>query len=165
MIFLMHFLCFIFISFLGGLWVSYKGIQVILRSVSYAQPCSTHQHEKTQPLLWFRFTAPCFVITLSFLAVPAHPGPLSSAGVSLVPVLAALVVDNISTKIAFSMLVIPVSRSTVCSASDTIGSGSGSALHPAVLSVAVFATAVSTFVSATSIFMHLKNYRRPMLQR
>jgi len=45
------------------------------------------------------------------------------------------------------------------------GRGSGSALHPAILWVAGVSTAVATIVSATSIFMHLKNYRKPMLQR
>jgi hypothetical protein len=89
----------------------------------------------------------------------------TSQSVQFRSILVAVVIDSISTKIAFSMLVIPASRSAMYLAYDNIGSGSGSALHPAVLSVAVFATAVSTFVSATSIFMHLKNYRRPMLQR
>ncbi|KAI0246683.1 organic solute transporter Ostalpha-domain-containing protein [Lactifluus subvellereus] len=46
-----------------------------------------------------------------------------------------------------------------------IGNGSGSALHPVILSIAVFATAISTFVSAASILVHIKNYRKPMLQR
>jgi hypothetical protein len=82
----------------------------------------------------------------------------------LIPILAAVVIDSMTNR-TFSMLVVPVSRSTMYSAHDNIGSGSGSALHPAVLSVAVFATAISSFVSATSIFMHLKNYRKPMLQR
>lgn len=45
------------------------------------------------------------------------------------------------------------------------GTGSGSALDPAILRVAVVATLVATLVSATSIFMHLKNYRKPRLQR
>jgi hypothetical protein len=45
------------------------------------------------------------------------------------------------------------------------GRGSGSALHPAILLVAATSTAVATVVSATSIFMHLKNYRKPTLQR
>ena len=45
------------------------------------------------------------------------------------------------------------------------GTGSGSALDPAILRVAVVATFVATLVSSTSIFMHLKNYRKPMLQR
>lgn len=45
------------------------------------------------------------------------------------------------------------------------GRGSGSALHPAILWVAATSTAVATVVSATSIFMHLKNYRKPTLQR
>ena len=45
------------------------------------------------------------------------------------------------------------------------GRGSGSALNPAILVVAGFATIVATFVSAMSIFLHLKNYRKPLLQR
>jgi hypothetical protein len=45
------------------------------------------------------------------------------------------------------------------------GTGSGSALDPAILCVAVVATIVATVVSATSISLHLKNYRKPMLQR
>ncbi|KAH9956149.1 organic solute transporter Ostalpha-domain-containing protein [Russula dissimulans] len=45
------------------------------------------------------------------------------------------------------------------------GRGSGSALDPAILSIAVVATIIATLVSATSITMHLKNYRKPMLQR
>lgn len=45
------------------------------------------------------------------------------------------------------------------------GTGSGSALDPAILRVAVVATLVATLVSAASIFMHLKNYRKPKLQR
>jgi hypothetical protein len=45
------------------------------------------------------------------------------------------------------------------------GTGSGSALDPAILRVAVVATFVATLVSSTSIFLHLKNYRKPMLQR
>ncbi|KAI0266441.1 organic solute transporter Ostalpha-domain-containing protein [Gloeopeniophorella convolvens] len=45
------------------------------------------------------------------------------------------------------------------------GSGSGSALSPALLWVAGFATVVATLVSAMSILMHLRNYRKPMLQR
>lgn len=45
------------------------------------------------------------------------------------------------------------------------GTGSGSALDPSILRVAVVATIVATVVSSTSIFMHLKNYRKPMLQR
>ncbi|KAH9991944.1 organic solute transporter Ostalpha-domain-containing protein [Russula compacta] len=45
------------------------------------------------------------------------------------------------------------------------GMGSGSALDPVILRVAVVATIFATLVSATTILMHLKNYRRPMLQR
>jgi hypothetical protein len=45
------------------------------------------------------------------------------------------------------------------------GMGSGSALDPALLRVVVVATIVATLVTATSIFMHLKNYRKPLLQR
>ncbi|KAI9456749.1 organic solute transporter Ostalpha-domain-containing protein [Russula earlei] len=43
--------------------------------------------------------------------------------------------------------------------------GSGSALDPAILRITVVATIVATLVSAASISMHLKNYRKPMLQR
>ena len=45
------------------------------------------------------------------------------------------------------------------------GTGSGSALDPAILRVAAASTTVATLVSAISIFMHLKNYRKPLLQR
>ncbi|KAI9438487.1 DUF300 domain-containing protein [Lactarius indigo] len=51
------------------------------------------------------------------------------------------------------------------SAFESNGRGSGSALHPAILWVAATSTAVATLVSAISISMHLKNYRKPMLQR
>ncbi|KAH9061212.1 organic solute transporter Ostalpha-domain-containing protein [Lactarius vividus] len=51
------------------------------------------------------------------------------------------------------------------SAFESNGRGSGSALHPAILWVAAISTAVATLVSALSISMHLKNYRKPMLQR
>ncbi|KAI0309821.1 organic solute transporter Ostalpha-domain-containing protein [Amylostereum chailletii] len=45
------------------------------------------------------------------------------------------------------------------------GSGSGSALNPALLIVAGCATFVATIVSAMSIYLHIKNYRKPGLQR
>ncbi|KAI0055706.1 DUF300-domain-containing protein [Artomyces pyxidatus] len=48
---------------------------------------------------------------------------------------------------------------------DAPGRGSGSALNPAILIVAGTATVVATFISAMSIYLHLKNYRKPMLQR
>ncbi|KAH9161508.1 hypothetical protein EDB89DRAFT_2030305 [Lactarius sanguifluus] len=51
------------------------------------------------------------------------------------------------------------------SAFESNGRGSGSALHPAILWVAAVSTAVATLVSGISISMHLKNYRKPMLQR
>ncbi|KAH9029395.1 organic solute transporter Ostalpha-domain-containing protein [Lactarius hengduanensis] len=51
------------------------------------------------------------------------------------------------------------------SAFESNGRGSGSALHPAILRVAAISTAIATLVSAISILMHLKNYRKPMLQR
>ncbi|OJT05998.1 hypothetical protein TRAPUB_3185 [Trametes pubescens] len=46
-----------------------------------------------------------------------------------------------------------------------MGHGSGSALPLPILLVAGACTAVATFVSAMSITMHLKNYRKPHLQR
>ncbi|EIN05458.1 DUF300-domain-containing protein [Punctularia strigosozonata HHB-11173 SS5] len=45
------------------------------------------------------------------------------------------------------------------------GPGSGSALNPAILTLAGIATLVATVVSAISIFLHIKNYRKPILQR
>ncbi|KLO15196.1 DUF300-domain-containing protein [Schizopora paradoxa] len=48
---------------------------------------------------------------------------------------------------------------------DGAGSGSGSALPFAVLLIAGICTVFATFVSAMSILLHLKNYRKPMLQR
>ncbi|KAA1477820.1 DUF300-domain-containing protein [Dentipellis sp. KUC8613] len=50
-------------------------------------------------------------------------------------------------------------------APDAGSGGAGSALHPAILIVAGIATLVATLVSAMSIYLHLKNYRKPMLQR
>ncbi|PCH37147.1 DUF300-domain-containing protein [Wolfiporia cocos MD-104 SS10] len=47
----------------------------------------------------------------------------------------------------------------------SLGSGSGSALPFPVLLLAGLSTIAATFVSATSIFLHLKNYRKPVLQR
>jgi hypothetical protein len=58
-----------------------------------------------------------------------------------------------------------VRKSHFMSSASHNGTGSGSALDPAILRVAVVATLVATLVSATSIFMHLKNYRKPKLQR
>ena len=46
-----------------------------------------------------------------------------------------------------------------------LGHGSGSSLPLPVLLVAGICTAIATFVSAMSIVMHLKNYRKPHLQR
>lgn len=46
-----------------------------------------------------------------------------------------------------------------------MGHGSGSALPLPILLVAGVCTAVATIVSAVSITMHLKNYRKPHLQR
>ena len=45
------------------------------------------------------------------------------------------------------------------------GGGSGSALPFPVLLVAGICTLIATFVSAMSILLHLKNYRKPHLQR
>ncbi|KAF8598955.1 DUF300-domain-containing protein [Ceratobasidium sp. AG-I] len=45
------------------------------------------------------------------------------------------------------------------------GSGSGSGLSTTVLLTAGVATAVATVVSTWSIYLHLKNYRKPALQR
>ena len=46
-----------------------------------------------------------------------------------------------------------------------LGSGSGSHLPLPVLVLAGISTVVATVVSATSIFLHLRNYRKPRLQR
>ncbi|THH09689.1 hypothetical protein EW146_g8614 [Bondarzewia mesenterica] len=46
-----------------------------------------------------------------------------------------------------------------------VGRGSGSALSPTLLIVSGLATLIATLVSAMSIFLHLKNYRKPILQR
>ncbi|KZV62240.1 DUF300-domain-containing protein [Peniophora sp. CONT] len=45
------------------------------------------------------------------------------------------------------------------------GGGSGNHLGPVLLILAGSATAIATIVSAWSIFLHLKNYRKPQLQR
>ncbi|KAI0828512.1 hypothetical protein BC628DRAFT_1363008 [Trametes gibbosa] len=46
-----------------------------------------------------------------------------------------------------------------------LGHGSGSALPLPILLVAGLCTVVATFVSVMSITLHLKNYRKPHLQR
>ncbi|CAL1710429.1 unnamed protein product [Somion occarium] len=45
------------------------------------------------------------------------------------------------------------------------GSGSGSSLPLPILLLAGIATLAATGISATSIYLHLKNYRKPILQR
>ena len=45
------------------------------------------------------------------------------------------------------------------------GPGAGSALNPILLTFAGLSTLVATVASAMSIFLHLKNYRKPQLQR
>lgn len=45
------------------------------------------------------------------------------------------------------------------------GSGSGSSLPTILLTFAAACTLVAVVVSAMSVFMHLKNYRKPVLQR
>ncbi|KIM23098.1 hypothetical protein M408DRAFT_11734 [Serendipita vermifera MAFF 305830] len=45
------------------------------------------------------------------------------------------------------------------------GSGSGSALHPAILITAGIAAFAATVLATFSIWLQLKNYRRPILQR
>ena len=45
------------------------------------------------------------------------------------------------------------------------GPGAGSALNPILLTFAGLSTLVATVASAMSIFLHLKNYRKPHLQR
>jgi len=47
----------------------------------------------------------------------------------------------------------------------SLGSGSGSSLPWPLLLASGLATLVATVVSATSIYLHLKNYRKPILQR
>ena len=48
---------------------------------------------------------------------------------------------------------------------DNHGPGAGSALNPILLAFAGLSTLIATVVSATSIYLHLKNYRKPQLQR
>ncbi|KAL5530346.1 hypothetical protein ACEPAF_6604 [Sanghuangporus sanghuang] len=48
---------------------------------------------------------------------------------------------------------------------EPLGSGSGSSLPVPVLVLSGICTAIAVFISSTSIFLHLKNYRKPMLQR
>ena len=48
---------------------------------------------------------------------------------------------------------------------DDHGPGAGSALNPILLTFAGISTLVATVVSAMSIYLHLKNYRKPHLQR
>ena len=48
---------------------------------------------------------------------------------------------------------------------DNHGPGAGSALNPILLTFAGLSTLVATVVSAMSIYLHLKNYRKPLLQR
>ncbi|KAI0037118.1 organic solute transporter Ostalpha-domain-containing protein [Vararia minispora EC-137] len=43
--------------------------------------------------------------------------------------------------------------------------GSGSSLNPVILALAGSATVVATLLSALSVYLHLKNYRKPFLQR
>ncbi|KAH8809549.1 DUF300 domain-containing protein [Flagelloscypha sp. PMI_526] len=50
-------------------------------------------------------------------------------------------------------------------ADEDLGSGSGSSLPIAVLTLAGLSTLVATVLSTGSIYLHLKNYRKPMLQR
>lgn len=45
------------------------------------------------------------------------------------------------------------------------GSGAGSSLPAPVLIVAAVSTAIAVVISTTSIYLHLKNYRKPKLQR
>jgi hypothetical protein len=49
--------------------------------------------------------------------------------------------------------------------SEDTGSGSGSSLPLLVLLVAGISTFVAVLVSAMSIYLHLKNYLKPSLQR
>jgi hypothetical protein len=46
-----------------------------------------------------------------------------------------------------------------------LGSGAGSRLPLPVLVLAGLSTLVAVLVSGMSIFLHLKNYRKPVLQR
>ena len=50
-------------------------------------------------------------------------------------------------------------------ADDTLGGGSGNALPAPVLVFSGVCTAVAVFISFMSIYLHLKNYRKPHLQR
>ena len=50
-------------------------------------------------------------------------------------------------------------------ADGTLGGGSGNALPAPVLVFSGICTAVAVFISSMSIFLHLKNYRKPTLQR
>ena len=53
----------------------------------------------------------------------------------------------------------------VMTVEDDHGSGAGSALNPILLTFAGISTLIATAVSAMSIYLHLKNYRKPHLQR
>ena len=49
--------------------------------------------------------------------------------------------------------------------SPELGSGAGSSLPLVVLVLAGVSSLVAVLVSAMSIYLHLKNYRKPVLQR
>lgn len=55
--------------------------------------------------------------------------------------------------------------STMLSLLPSLGSGSGSSLPLPVLLLSGISTLVATVVSVTSIFLHIRNYRKPRLQR
>jgi len=54
---------------------------------------------------------------------------------------------------------------TVLDSTPDRGSGSGSALNPAILITAGISALVATVLATFSIWLQLKNYRRPILQR
>lgn len=63
------------------------------------------------------------------------------------------------------MATFPPSYSARATTNTNAGTGSGSSLDPVILLCAGVATLVATAVTATSIWLHLKNYRKPVLQR
>jgi hypothetical protein len=52
-----------------------------------------------------------------------------------------------------------------CLDANRVGSGAGSHLPTSVLAIAGLSTLVAVLVSAMSIHLQLKNYRKPILQR
>ena len=62
-------------------------------------------------------------------------------------------------------VLVGATNATAASVMSPLGSGAGSALNPVLLSCAGVATLVATLISLGSIYLHLKNYRKNVLQR